>query len=70
MLVAWSADPFQTLGHGHQIQAAGDGGRILHHVAGQLAVELAVQGVHLLVARDDGAGLFGILVDKGIQGLP
>ena len=51
-------DALDGLGHGHEIERAGDRLRILDHVARQLAGELLVDAIDRVVARDDLDGEF------------
>ena len=60
-------DALQVVRDTHQIQAAGDGMRIFNHETGQLAVELAIEEIDLLVALDDLAGQIGFRVNKRIE---
>ncbi len=67
MFLAWSAMRSRLLQATIQLQAAGDGVGIFHHVLGEDFVDLLVEGVHFLVARDDGARGGGIAVHKGVE---
>ena len=60
-------DAFEAFGGDHQVQAAADGVGVGHHVLGEGLVDFLVERVHLLVARDDGAGGGGVVVHKRIQ---
>jgi hypothetical protein len=57
-------DAFEAFGGHHPVQAAADGVGIFHHVLGEGGVDLLVERVHFLVARNDGAGGGGITFTK------
>ena len=59
-----SFDPFGDL---DQMQRPRDVGRILDHVTGQFALDLFVEGINVLVARDDFAGPVRLFVHEGVQ---
>jgi len=58
---------FEAFGGDHPVQAAANGAGIGHHVLRQGLVNLFVERVHFLVARDDGAGGGGIPVHKRVE---
>src|ERR1019366_6603772 len=57
-------DPFEALGYDHEVKAAGDCRGPPHHEARELAVQLAVDVVHLQVARNDAPRPVRFAVDE------
>ncbi len=55
---------FKTFGGNNPVQAAGDGVGIFHHVLRELLMDMFVERVHFLVARNDGAGGDGVALHK------
>src|SRR5580693_8370684 len=60
-------DALQTFRGDNPMQAAPDGVGIFCHVLRKLLVNLLVKCVHILVARNDGAGGYRIPMDKRIE---
>jgi hypothetical protein len=63
-------DSLDGFGDHHEAQAPSDGGGTFHHVARQLAVELAVEIVDVRVARNHGAGTIGFPINEGRDRVP
>ena len=60
-------DAFEAFGGDDPMQAAPDGVWVFHHVLGEDSMNLLVERVHFLVARDDGACGDGIALHKGVE---
>jgi hypothetical protein len=60
-------DAFDAFGGDDPVEAAADCAGIFHHVLHERGVNLLVERVHFLVARDDGAGGGGILVHERVE---
>ena len=60
-------DPFERLRNRHQMETAADRTRPLNHVTGKLAMELLVQLINFLIARNQRTGLGGVAMHKGIH---
>jgi hypothetical protein len=58
-------DALDRLGDNHQLEAARDGLRTLDHEAGELAVQLAVELVHLPIARNHAARARRVALHEG-----
>ncbi len=60
-------DALQALADEHELEGAADRAGLLDHVAAELAVELLVEDVHLLVALHHGDGLGVVGVQKALE---
>jgi hypothetical protein len=60
-------DAFDAFRGDDPVEAAADRGGIFHHVLHERGVNLLVERVHFLVARDDGARGGGIAVHKRVE---
>ncbi len=60
-------DAFEAFGGDDPVEAAADRAGIFHHVLRERGVNLFVERVHFLVARDDGARGGGIAIHKRVE---
>ncbi|MDF3017205.1 MAG: hypothetical protein K0R44_2430 [Thermomicrobiales bacterium] len=57
------------MGNPEQVRSLIDRCRVGEHEGQQLAIDLLVEGVDLVIARDDGAGTGFVVLDKGRDGV-